>query len=234
MDITRKSHAKGVPSKYIFFLRCCYDAKCIHPKCQAGRPQEEITWFAGGPPIHFLPLPLVDPNRPYPGKCEACKDSCFGHYMKYDSLLDHYLNTSTEKIDFIQPPSVYILNAYRQNHGIPDDRIIKDISKNTLLPVEEVLLWLNHLHKISQNRQAGAKKAAETKKRKKDSRIEVQDDEGEICQECGRHDPLNSDNEVVPWISCDGCLLWWHTACSGLVENYNPEQWLCISCTEVW
>ena len=104
--------------------------------------------------MNFLPLPLVDPNRPYQGKCEGCKDSCCGHYMKYDSLLVHYLNITTEKIDVIQLPSVYILNAYRQNHGIPDDQIIKDILKKTLLPVEEVLLWLNHLHEVYKNRQA--------------------------------------------------------------------------------
>ena len=229
--LREKHMLKDVPTKYIFFLRCCYDNECIHPKCHAGRPHEEITWFSGGPPINFLPLPLADPKRPYQGKCEVCKDSCSGHYMKYENLLDHFLKSGKEKIDFIEQPSVYIL---KQNKGIPENDVIKEISEKTLLPVEEVTLWLNHLHETPENRKAGAKKAAETRKKKRDSQIQVVENEKEVCEECGLHDPLNTDEEVVDWISCDGCLLWWHTACSGLVEEYNPDQWLCMSCSEVW
>jgi hypothetical protein len=79
---------KNVPVKYIFYLRCCYKEDCIHPDCQAGRPEKEVTWYPGGPPIDFLPLPLADPERPYNGICEVCtKEPCSGHYMKYEKLL---------------------------------------------------------------------------------------------------------------------------------------------------
>ena len=110
---------KDVPTKYIFFLRCCYDVRCIHPKCKAGRPKDAVTWYPGGPPIDFLPLPSADPDRPYEGNCQECPQSCSGHYMKYDTLLNLYL--ATGKTNFLQPPSASILETYQQNKGIPSD-----------------------------------------------------------------------------------------------------------------
>lgn len=108
---------KNVPTKYIFFLRCCYRDDCIHPNCQAGCPQDEVTWYPGGPPIDFLPLPLADPDRPHQGSCKVCKDSCSGHYMKYENLLDRYLDKPELKC--LQRPSVFILEAYQKYKGIP-------------------------------------------------------------------------------------------------------------------
>lgn len=77
----RKNHmVTGLPS-YIFFLICCYSSDCPHPRCQGGPPQDILTWFPGGPPLTHLPLPFVDPLRPWDGRtCSTCKAFCSGHY----------------------------------------------------------------------------------------------------------------------------------------------------------
>ena len=53
----------GLPDKYVFHLTCCYQDECIHPLCKDGRPAVEPTWYPGGPPLSFTPLPLPDPKR---------------------------------------------------------------------------------------------------------------------------------------------------------------------------
>lgn len=53
----------GLPNKYVFHLTCCYQDECIHPLCKDGRPAVEPTWYPGGPPLSFTPLPVPDPKR---------------------------------------------------------------------------------------------------------------------------------------------------------------------------
>lgn len=53
----------GLPDKYVFHLTCCYQDECIHPLCKDGRPAVEPTWYPGGPPLSFTPLPVPDPKR---------------------------------------------------------------------------------------------------------------------------------------------------------------------------
>lgn len=53
----------GMPSKYVFPLFLCYQPSCIHPLCKLGTPPKEETWYEGGPPLSFTPLPVADPNR---------------------------------------------------------------------------------------------------------------------------------------------------------------------------
>lgn len=53
----------GLPDKYVFHLTCCYRDECIYPLCKDGRPAVEPTWYPGGPPLSFTPLPLPDPKR---------------------------------------------------------------------------------------------------------------------------------------------------------------------------
>ncbi len=150
--------------------------------------------------------------------------------MKYKKLLHQYLDKT--KTEYLQPPSVYILEAYQKNKGIPQDHVIDEIAQATLLPVQEVKMWFTHVREVSENRRAGAKKAA--KKRKEKSTNQVARENGdEVCEACGEFDSPGED-AVVSWISCDGCLLWWHKTCVGLLENYNSEQWLCLSCREIW
>ena len=53
----------GLPSQYIFFLRCCYLPDCPHPVCQDGKPDNLLHWYPGGPTTDFLPLPVPDSSR---------------------------------------------------------------------------------------------------------------------------------------------------------------------------
>ena len=53
----------GMPSKYVFHLFLCYQPSCIHPLCKLGAPPKEETWYDGGPPLSFTPLPVADLNR---------------------------------------------------------------------------------------------------------------------------------------------------------------------------
>ena len=53
----------GLPSQYIFFLRCCYLPEYPHPVCQDGKPDKLLHWYPGGPTTDFLPLPVPDSSR---------------------------------------------------------------------------------------------------------------------------------------------------------------------------
>ena len=89
----RKSHmVTGLPSQYVFFLRCCYKSECCHLLCKE-KPPEKPCWFPGGPTIDFSPLPVPDPSRPWGSlNCPDCRDSCCGHFLKPDKYLKILLN----------------------------------------------------------------------------------------------------------------------------------------------
>ena len=80
---TRNQHniVKGLPSFYIFFLRCCHQPECEHPICHSGEPPATLHWYPGGPPITHIPLPVPDPARPWGGQTRSSwKGVCAGHY----------------------------------------------------------------------------------------------------------------------------------------------------------
>ena len=135
--------------------------------------------------------------------------------------------------------------TYQESKSVPSEEIIHQTARKVLLTPEEVKFWFEHLHQIHQNRKRGAKKAAETRKRKAKEKeltqnIQVQGnrdlqqtvDEGnednEHCMVCQLRDPA-SDNEqgTVSWIQCDVCLRWCHVDCVGLIEKCLPEMWIC-------
>ncbi|CAB4010429.1 Hypothetical predicted protein [Paramuricea clavata] len=84
----RKRHMRtDVPLKYIFCLSCCYQPDCEHSLCRKGKPSEEPTWYVGGPPLSFIPVPCPDPERCYGSEqCSECNGACYGHYLKLDEL----------------------------------------------------------------------------------------------------------------------------------------------------
>ena len=43
------------------------------------------------------------------------------------------------------PPSQVILELFKRNNGIPSEVVVEQLSRQVLLPVDEVLMWLNHL-----------------------------------------------------------------------------------------
>ncbi len=74
---------KDLPTKYVFFLACCYQKGCIHELCKKGRPEKEVTWYPGGPSISFFPMPQSDPERSTGcPSCVKCAGTCNGHYLK--------------------------------------------------------------------------------------------------------------------------------------------------------
>ena len=50
-EIRKRHMVPELPTNYLFMLLPCY-----HPQCTKGKPLVEPTWYAGGPPLSFLPL----------------------------------------------------------------------------------------------------------------------------------------------------------------------------------
>ena len=134
-----------------FLLFPCYKPDCVHPVCHKGRPEKESTWFKDGPPITFILLPIPDPNRPFGGDCESCKQnnqSCSGHYLPPE-LLYEWKEKNGENVT-VQPPSK-ILKAFVKTHKIFTEDDVKNLARECLLSVSDVNMWL-------QNVQNGKKK----------------------------------------------------------------------------
>jgi len=51
----------------------------------------------------------------------------------------------------------------------PPELVCVEIAKEVLLSVDDVQMWLDHLHTIKENRKRGAAKVAETRRHKKES-----------------------------------------------------------------
>ena len=148
----RTNHmVKDLPENYIFMLVPCYKPDCVHPVCRKGHPEKESTWFKDGPPITFIPFPIPDPNRPFGGDCESCKQnnqSCSGHYLPPE-LLYEWKEKNGENVT-VQPPSK-ILKAFAKTHKIFTEDDVKNLARECLLSVSDVNIWL-------QNVQNGKKK----------------------------------------------------------------------------
>ena len=77
----------GLPEMYMLYLHCCFQPECVHPLCQQKQKDPSMhipsTWYTGGPPTSFIPLPVVDVSRPW-GRpdCEECGGFCHGHYQE--------------------------------------------------------------------------------------------------------------------------------------------------------
>ena len=67
-------------------------------------------------------------------------------------------------MNYSQPPSSTFkyLNGKHKNN--------EEIAKQLLLPTSEIEMWSNHLDKVQEARKSGAKKAAATRKAKKQQR----------------------------------------------------------------
>lgn len=153
----------GLPPSYIFFLKCCYQPGCTHPRCKA--EPVTTTWYPGGQTLTHLPLPLPDPDRPWGNsECATCKDFCSGHYKV--QLID----TSMEIEKVRMPSSILFKEMFSQlkpqNHDITEDFVAKAV----LLSNSDTL---NYLAEVKRNRKRSAAKAAETRQKKKQRREEI-------------------------------------------------------------
>ena len=70
------------------------------------------TWYSGGPPVSFLPLPVMDKDRPWgSSNCEECNGFCHGHYVKPERISDNHSS------DTSLPPSVVIQQFFVKLKG---------------------------------------------------------------------------------------------------------------------
>lgn len=210
---------KGLPSNYMFFLKCCYSPGCKHPICSTSNVKIS-NWYKGGPPLSYLPFPIPDPNKPVGHKCSSCGDTCHGHYLSPKEAL------YSELSPMIFPPSYYLKNKYDLLQGNMSEADVLDISREVLLPPEEVKMWFDHLETVKDNRKRGAEKAAATRKRQKngDPLIPLY-----YCGVCGDLFESLAD-DVQDWIQCDGCDNWYHFTCVGVTAPTVPETFNCGSC----
>ena len=66
----------------------------------------------------------------------------------------------------VQPPSIILKDFFTLLQGsMPTDEMRTSIARKTLLPINEVRLWLEHLQTIDSNRKQEASKASDTKEK---------------------------------------------------------------------
>ena len=108
-DVRDRHMVKGLPQSYVFFLRCCCEPGCLHPKCQSMGSLNGYTWCPGGPPITHLPFVIPDSKRPCGDhSCSECKELCAGHY--FTAILD---TTKQEVLDkLVMPPSTVLKKKF--------------------------------------------------------------------------------------------------------------------------
>ena len=112
----------------------------------------EYKWYTDDPPVNKLLLPVADPKKPWGDKeCKDCKGFCSGHYLKPVEVLN---NKHGQK--FSQPPSVVIQNKLKQLQSSHVN--VTELACSTLLPVEEVNIWIDHLTTLAENRKKGLRK----------------------------------------------------------------------------
>lgn len=234
-DIRDRHMIKGLPQSYIFFLRCCCQPECSHPRCRSIGSLNGYTWYPSGPPITHLPFVIPDSDRPWgnPACCE-CKNFCAGHYSTI--IVDTSQQKSLDKL--MMPPSLILKKKFSKK-SISDD-FLEETAKTVLLTKEEVGIWFNHLSEIAKNRRRGAIKAARTRQLKKLARKKVESGqqrqeqkqvsekyESNYCGNCGIH----YEESLDFWVACDVCDRWYCSTCEGLsTEPEESEKYICKQC----
>ena len=108
-----------------------------------------------------------------------------------------------------EPPSVIIGTAFKKLKGKSvTDNFVEELARKTLLPPDDIRLWLLHLETVSDNRKRGAKKASETQRLRKQVQQaqEAQQVASDVCY-CGIcHEQYIEYTDVIEkWICCDTC-----------------------------
>ena len=126
------------------------------------------------------------------------------------------------------PPSTVIKKSFEKAQKESRDlnsEDVEELAKQTLLSTEDVELWVTHLDSVKKRRQAGAHKAAATRKQKsakQKSSDKVATAGNEFWCLCGGPESSN----IIP---CDnpGCSIErFHFDCVGLVDAPRGK-WLC-------
>ena len=140
------------------------------------------------------------------------------HFLKPELCLQSTDGTMAK------PPSHTLKEAFRELNGRElSDEDIRRLSKSTLLPPDEVVVWIEHLQTIQNNRRRGAEKAAATRQQKKANEKHY----FRICSE----EYTDLTYEVQHWIGCDTCSCWFHCHCVGVPDS-TPDTYLCSKCSK--
>ena len=209
----------GLPGQYMFFLVCCFDKNCIHPRCKESGSmcREMLTWFPGGPPLTYIPLPVPDQDRPWGNKeCAECSGFCTEHFLTPEKLI------SNSELQPILPPSTQIQEVFNANLDLSDTSV-QALAEKLLLSVNDVNIWISHLKKVQRNRKEGAAKAAKTHCK---SRQTVQEQyKCGVCQAVFEEETEESEM----WIGCEECDTWFHWTCVGI--TIEPDTYTCTTCS---
>lgn len=197
----------------VFYLLACFESTCSHPFCKKNSTssRSEYTWFPNGPPLHQLPVPKPDIERPYGGNCTECKGMYSGHYLKPQQSL-----ASNSKC--VEPPSSVIMKAFKAGNIN-----LQELSREVMLP-QEVKIWLDHLQTVADNRKRGAEKAAQTRQKKlaackSHDRSNNQESDMYLCGVCGGVYREETE-EVEKWIGCDKCDLVSLGVCTNIFRTF--------------
>ncbi len=128
----------------------------------------------------------------------------------------------------VQPPSIVLKNYFLSLKGSePEERMISEVAKKTLLSPDEVKLWLDHLKTVETNRKRGAAKAAQTRRNKRQAKHA-----GDTEYKCGLCGAVYEDEteEEELWIECESCTQWFHAECSGVDPDSVPDAFVCSAC----
>ena len=125
------------------------------------------------------------------------------------------------------PPCTVIKKSFEKAQKESQDlnsEDVEELAKQTLLNTEDVEMWVTHLDSVKKRRQAGAHKAAATRKQKSarpKSSDKVATNGNEFWRLCGGSESGNM-------IACDNRSSF-HFECVGLVDAPSGK-WLCTEC----
>ena len=114
----------------------------------------------------------------------------------------------------LRPPYFVLKEAYDTLKS--EESLYQQLAQRTLLKIDEVKIWFEHLHTIKQNRKKGAAKAAETRR----LRAQASKDKGKTTSEyyCGvcHQEYIEFTETEEQWIGCESCDSWFHFVCLGI------------------
>lgn len=172
-DVRHHHMVKGLLNHYVFMLdtSLCCNKDCPHPLCKSGESKMSPVplWFKDGPPVSLFPLPVRDLDRPWGGTCEECDGVCSGHYLKPQQALERISEEGLSVCDVL-PPSVILKQEFNRISKVAGSKVSEEeitcLAKKTMLSAEEVRMWFDHLALVQERRKIGARKAAETRRKK--------------------------------------------------------------------
>ena len=162
-DIRNRHMVKDIPPNYVFMLLPCFDKKCPHNVCKQGKKQ--WSWYDGGANLSVLPLPIPDPQRPWGGTCKSCPDSCTGHYMTAENVIDYVKKYGVKSCP--KPPS-HVIKSSIKNNVEPSEDEVQNLAKECLLSVSDTRYLVDHFKAIQKRKELKRAKRLENQRKKTD------------------------------------------------------------------